>query len=177
MSQARRVQKIKGVLSAIDTYKWESFNDFLLAFYTSKDQDVRHQASRSIAYTPGQRFAPETILDIWLDRATSDTKHHLHRIITERAANIMIAESTRACRHDALQVPSSKINIPYLSTDFGLKHLAAMYQTLLPCLWLLLTMLMTASNDYETKTGREKENKDSRASSVSAICSSHAVFH
>jgi len=72
----------------------------------------------------------------------------------------MIAESTLACHREDLQVPSTKVTVPYLTTDFGLKRLAAIYQSLLPCLWLLLTALMTAVNDYETKTGREKQGKD-----------------
>jgi len=70
-SQAWRVEKIHRVTDALKTNGWRSVNDFLLAFYTSNDPIVSQQARRNLSYTAGQSFAPEKILDAWLDHGPS----------------------------------------------------------------------------------------------------------
>lgn len=170
MSQLRRVEKIQAVLQAVKDHNWRSLNDFLLAYYSSNDAEIAQQAGRNIAYTEGKRFAPEQIIDSWLDTAHGETKRQLEMMLTRKAAGILVEESSRACHKPALKLPASKVETSYLSTDFALSKLATIYQTMLPCLWLLLMTLLTAPNDYERKHGKEKKGKDTRFPPVSFSC-------
>ena len=49
---------------------------------------------------------------------------------------------------------------------FGLQKIKKIYNTLLPCLTLLLSTLLTAQNDYERKNGTEKIGKHDMATKV-----------
>jgi hypothetical protein len=141
----------------------------LLAFYTSHDPIVSQQARRNLSYTAGQSFAPEKILNAWLDHGPSgESQEQLHLAITRKAADIMVKETDKAYHQDELRISSSKLDIPYLTTEFGLKKMLVLYQTVLPCLWLLLSTILAAQNDYEKKTGREKEGKEEMIPRVSA---------
>lgn len=166
-TKERRVQKIKHVLSAVSQAKWSSFNEFLLAFYTSEDSDVARQAGTCLGYKEGQSYAPERLLETWLMKTTGETNAHLKEVIVRKAGDILVRESDRALRDPELRLPSTETTIPRLTTDFGLNRLTAIYQTLLPCMWMLLVTLMTATNTYEQKFHREKLNKDARAAQVS----------
>lgn len=168
MSQLRRVEKIQAVLQAVKDNNWRSLNEFLLAYYNSKDVNIAQQAGRNIAYTDKKRFAPEQLIDSWLSSSHGETKRQLELTITRKAAGILVQESTRACHEDRLKLTSSKVDTAYLSTDFALSKLANIYQTLLPCLWLLLMTLLSAPNEYERKKQREKRQKDTRFPPVSA---------
>ncbi|KIM71540.1 hypothetical protein PILCRDRAFT_16981 [Piloderma croceum F 1598] len=176
-SQARRVEKIHGVTDALKTNGWRSVNDFLLAFYTSNDPIVSQQAQRNLSYTAGQSFAPEKILDAWLDHGPSgESRDQLHLAITRKAAKIMIKETDKAYHQDELRISSSKLDIPYLTTEFGLKKMLVLYQTVLLCLWLLLSTILAAQNDYEKKTGREKEGKEEMIPRVTMVIISMLLF-
>jgi hypothetical protein len=160
-SQARQVEKIHGVTDVLKTNGWCSVNDFLLMFYTSNDPIVSQQAQRNLSYTAGQSFAPEKILNAWLDHGPlGESQDQLHLAITHKAANIMVKETDDAYHQDELHISSLKLNIPYLTTEFGLKKILVLYQTVLPCLWLLLLTILAAQNDYEKKMGREKGGKE-----------------
>ncbi|KAH9917480.1 uncharacterized protein B0H18DRAFT_958331 [Fomitopsis serialis] len=176
MSQLRRVEKIKTVLETIKEQRWTSVNDFLLAYYNSNDPDIAQQARRNIAYTDGKRFAPAQILDSWLESAHGETKHQLELMITHKAADILVKESTKACHDHKLKLASTKVDTAYLSTDFALSKLAAMYQAMLPCMWLLLMTVLTATNDYERKKKKEKRDKDSKIPPVIVIIISMLLF-
>ena len=47
------------------------------------------------------------------------------------------------------QHQDSGLNAELINSDFGLEKIRMTYNTLLPCLTLLLTILLTAQNDYE----------------------------
>jgi hypothetical protein len=78
-------------------------------------------------------------------------------------AQIMVNESTAAYHNKNLCLSSSRVNIPYLTTDFGLKKIQGIYMELLPCLSILLIMLLTAQNGYEKRKGSGKIGKEINA--------------
>lgn len=172
-SQEQRVQKIKHVLSAVSQARWGSFNEFLLAFYTSQDPEISRQAGTCLGYKEGQSYAPERLLDAWLKKTSGESRNHLEEVIVRKAGDVLVKESDRALRDPELRVPATEATIPRLTSDFGLKRVATIYQTLLPCMWLLLITLMTATNTYEQKFHREKLNKEVRATQV---CSSTVIL-
>ena len=168
-SQTRRVEKINGVLAAVKANNWTSLNDFLYAFYSSNDPDISRQAGTCIGYKEGRTYSPEKLLDIWMQRSTSDSKPHLKEVITKKAGAILVEESSKAISDPRLRVHSTGATIPRLTTDFGLGKLAEIYQSLLPCMWLLLSMVLMAENNYERKNHRPKQNKESRAFQASSV--------
>ena len=167
-SQAWWVEKIHGVTNALKTNRWHSVDDFLLVLYTSNDPIVSQQAQRNLSYLAGQSFAPEKILNAWLDHGPSgESQDQLHLSITCKAANVTVKETDNTYHQDELHISFLKLNIPYLTTEFGLKKILVLYQTVLPCLWLLLSTILAAQNDYEKQMGREKEGKEEMIPRVS----------
>ncbi|TFY56499.1 hypothetical protein EVJ58_g7606 [Rhodofomes roseus] len=116
-SRLQRVNKIRAVLQAVKENNWRSFNEFLLAFYTSQDEEIAKQAGRCIAHTDGKSFPPEQILDIWLATNNQDTKVALEQMVTRKAADVLVRESTRACHEDKLKLTSAKVDATYISTS------------------------------------------------------------
>jgi hypothetical protein len=172
MSHARRVEKIQNATQGIKDAGWGSMNQFLLAFYTSDNPEVLQQSRSSLSYTEGQAFAPEKILDAWLKNGpTGNSRDQLHLAITRKTAAIMVKETDKAYHRDELCISSSQLDIPYLTTEFGFKKMASMYQTIRPCLWLLLSTILATPNDYEKKQGKEKEGKEEM---IPRVC---IVFH
>ncbi|KAI0742044.1 hypothetical protein C8Q80DRAFT_1274366 [Daedaleopsis nitida] len=170
--QARRRDKIKNVLMAVRDNKWESFNDFLLAFYTSEDQAISRQANTSLGYKQGQTYA----LDIWVKNTHGESQQYLKQVITRKASEILISESDRALKEDSLHVSATGATIPRLTGDFGLSRLAELYRTLLPCMWLLLFALLTAENMYEWKSHRTKVNKETQAVQIVVVLISILLY-
>jgi hypothetical protein len=161
MSDARHVEKIQNATQGIKYVGWASMNQFLLAFYTSDNPEVLQQSRSSLSYTEGQAFALEKILDAWLKNGPTGNSHdQLQLTITQKTATIMIKETDKAYHWDELCISSSQLDIPYLTTECGLKKMASMYQTTLPCLWLLLSTILAAPNDYEKEQSKEKEGKE-----------------
>lgn len=63
------------------------------------------------------RYQPETI-----DQKPSQVaRDELNMTITRKAAEIMVKESTRAYHDPSLRLSLTGLDIPYLTTDFGLK--------------------------------------------------------
>ncbi|GJE88855.1 hypothetical protein PsYK624_049420 [Phanerochaete sordida] len=174
-SQEARTAKIKNVLCAISDNHWTSVTDFLLAFYASSDPEIHTKAARSLAYVNGRRFAQEALLEAWEEATPSKSKVHLRRVLAEKVGSFIIEESTAAIRNDSLHLPSQKLSIPFLTTEFALQPFASLFQTVLPCLWIILYMVITAPNDYERKRGVEKAEKGDAATRVVAVQSSPAV--
>ncbi|KAI0739876.1 hypothetical protein C8Q80DRAFT_1274908 [Daedaleopsis nitida] len=158
--QAARLRKLHTVTSAVSESGFRSVNDFLLAFYTSKNDDIIQQAHSNLRYSPCAAFGPEKI--------TGESRRQLHLAITRKAADIMVEESTKAYQHENLRISASGIDIPYLSTSFSLTAIWELYQTLLPCLCLLLHVLLSAPNHYERDHGVEKQGKGEMVVRVSA---------
>lgn len=78
----------------------------------------------------------------------------------------MVQESTKAYHDNGLRLSASGLNAELINSDFGLEKIRTTYNTLLPCLTLLLTILLTAQNDYERKRGVEKIGKHDMAAKV-----------
>jgi len=165
--------KVKSAVDSIRAAGWRSVNEFLEAFYSEPAY-----AAQSLRLQPGSRSAPSRLLDIWIEQVPSgEAKQELDMAITKKAAEIMIKESTTAYRDHRLQVSSSGLDIPYLTSDFGLKKMQDIYTALLPCLTFLLYALLTAQNDYERRKGKDKVGKDKMAWKVRSFGVCHAVAH
>jgi len=103
----------------------------------------------------------------WMKNVPSgDAREVLNLAITRKAAEIMVKESTRAYHDDFLHLSASGLTADFVGTDFGLEKIKNIYSTLLPCLTLLLSTLLTAQNDYEKKKGVEKIGKEVMAAKV-----------
>lgn len=166
--QAQRINKIKAVTKSVKEH-WPkgSFNDFLLAFYTSDDAAVSQHAAMTLRYDEGKDYSPAKILDAWFDRAPSQaSKEQLNKIIMKKAADIAIKESTKACKSKDLQVASADIDIDRLTSNTALHQIKNVYQAVLPCLWLFLFAILTADNNYEKKKRVQKKNKEQIAERV-----------
>jgi hypothetical protein len=78
-----------------------------------------------------------------------DAKDQLNLSITQKAAEIMVQESTKAYHDNGLRLSASELNAKLINSDFGLKNIRTTYDTLLPCLTLLLTLLLTAQGRHD----------------------------
>ncbi|KAI1791172.1 hypothetical protein LXA43DRAFT_1142675 [Ganoderma leucocontextum] len=170
-NQKQHVAKIDAVLTAISQNKWSSINEFLLAFYTCQDPKISTRARRSIAYTEKKVFPPRQIMDAWFScpNLRPKTKHELGLAVTEKAAAVMVEESSRACKEKSLQLSSTGVDIESLTVNLALRQLAETFQRLLPCLWLLLTTLLMATNTYERKNKKEKIGKADTATRICVV--------
>ena len=164
-------KKLQDATTYLKKAGWRSTNDFILDHYnapTSASQSLRLQRSKS--------YAPDDIMTAWLANVPSGSKKELHLSITRHAAQIMVNESTAAYHNKELCLSSSGLDIPYLTTDFGLKKIQDIYSQLLPCLSVLLITLLTAPNDYEKRKGVGKIGKDTNAARVSLYFKSRFLF-
>jgi hypothetical protein len=168
--QERRVDKLVQVTEAIRDAGWRSFNDFQLAFYTNDDPAVIQQARTSLRYISGKTFAPDVLLDAWLEHGPpGESRLELKKNLTRKAAAVLVTESTLACRSPDLRLPTTELDNKYLANNFALETLATLYLRILPCLWLLLHILLTAPNDYELKHKQVKKDKEEMSRRVSGI--------
>ena len=80
----------------------------------------------------------------------------------------MVHESTKAYHDNGLRLAasSSSFNAELINSEFGLAKLKKTYDSHLPCLTLLLSMLLTSQNDYERKNETEKIGKHDMAAKV-----------
>ncbi|KAJ2911518.1 hypothetical protein MD484_g8897, partial [Candolleomyces efflorescens] len=88
----------------------------------------------------------------------------------------MVDESTAGCRNKMLHLPSEKVTIPYLTSDFGLTKIQSIYSTVLPCLSMLLMALLTAENDSERRRKKAKVGKIDRAQAVIVVIISILLY-
>ncbi|TFY74571.1 hypothetical protein EWM64_g9441 [Hericium alpestre] len=172
-----QADKLQRTITSIKSNGWRSINDFLTAFYTSDDDTVKQVSNTNLRYKAGQTFAPDVLIDAWLTNGPKgESRKKLHETITRRAADVMIKESTRACNNPALKVSSSHVTVPYLTSEFGLNDVMSLYRTLLPCLWLFLSLLIMAPNTYEKSHHTEKLEKDVKASRIIVVIISMLLY-
>ena len=156
-------KRLQDAATYLKKASWRSTNDFILDHYNTPTS-----ASQSLRLQPqSMSYAPDDIMDAWLANVPPGSKKELHLSITRHAAQIMVNESTAAYHNKQLCLSSSGLDIPYLTTDFGLKKIQNVYSKLLPCLSVLLITLLTAPNDYEKRKGAGKIGKDTNAARVS----------
>lgn len=153
---------IKLVNNFVKASGWRSMNDFIVDFFNSSE------GAPSLRYIEGKTYGPARILNAWtISVPSNESRSALNESITKKAAEILVAESSAVIHNKTLQVSSSGLTIPFLTNNFGLTSIWAVYKTLLPCLILVLTTLLTALNNYERKHSREKFSKDDMARQVS----------
>lgn len=84
---------IKKATSFITSNGFRSTNDFIVGFYRSSE------GAASLRYYEGKAFALERVLDAWIDSMPSEAaRSKLHMVIAEKAADIMVKESSAAIR-------------------------------------------------------------------------------
>ncbi|KAF8979824.1 hypothetical protein BDQ17DRAFT_1439269 [Cyathus striatus] len=164
----------KKVEKGVDMLKqvgFQSGNEFVQAFYESESH-----ASQALHYQQDANYAPSAILNGWMCNVPKEALSHLNSAVTKAAIEIIIAESTIACKDNTLRLSSSGITVSYLTTDFGLNQIQTTYTKLLPCFSTLLLAVLTAKNKYEQQKGTEKLNKELKASQIVVVIISMCLF-
>jgi hypothetical protein len=122
-----------------------------------------------LAKGDGCRFAPEELIDLWFEHCPVNSRSYLEGVIIKRAGNIIIGETDKACRMDALCVPTTKIEADDLDEEFLLPKLEGVYRETLPYLWLLLNTIVTSWNRSEKQKQEPSTCKESRARFVELL--------
>ena len=92
--------------------------------------------------------------------------------LTQKVARIVVEESTKAYGHPDLHWPSTQAKTNDFHLDFTFTLMAAIYQSIMPCLWAILMALVMVENNYEWWQGQTKVGKELCASKVSLALSS-----
>lgn len=146
-SYKKKDPKLSSTVAKISSEGWKSTNEFIEAFFREPKF-----AAQSFRYQEGTKYFPVTVLDIMEKSIPSgEGVRAFSTAVSQKAASIMVEESTAAFRSDSLRVPANSVTIPHLTTKFGLGAILTLYRNTLPCLYTLLFALLTASNDYEKK--------------------------
>lgn len=165
-------QRVKAITALICSYGW-SLNDFLIAFYSSKDPSVARQRGSCLAKSDGARFAPEDLLNLWFKYCPLSSRGHLESAVMDRASKIIINEADKACNLDSLHIPMTQVEADDLDQEFLLAKLQTIYTETLPYLWLLLFTIITSWNRSEKKKGKPADCKEQRAIHVKHFATSH----
>lgn len=160
--------KVKAVTDLIASQKW-SFNDFLIAFYSSGDASIATQRGTCLTKRDGSRFTPEELLDLWLEHSPSRSRPYLKHIIVDRASRIIIKETNKACGLKSLCISATSVEADDLDEDFVLSRLEAEYTGALPQLWYFLTTIITSSNRSEQQKQQVAASKETRAAFVECL--------
>ncbi|CAA7263909.1 unnamed protein product [Cyclocybe aegerita] len=170
--QQSNKKKVKKGVTALKKAGWRTTNEFVIAFY-----GCSQQAAQSLRLQPNSTYAPASIMAAWAKNAPSvEASKELDLVTTKTAAEIMVKESTKAYHDPELRLSASGLDIPYLTTNFGLNKIQKTYSQLLPCLTLLLTTLLTAENDYERWKGSPKHRKQEMADKILVVIISMLLF-
>lgn len=167
-----KTRRVKEVTELIRSQKW-SFNNFLIAFYSSSDASIASQRGRCLTKVDGARFAPEELLDLWLDGCPSSSQGYLERVIVDRASRIIIKETDKACALKSLSVSTTSVKADDVDEHFLLSKLESVYTATLPCLWFLLNAIVASSNRSEQQKQEAAASKEMRARFVESMLSCH----
>ena len=160
-----KAHRVKEVTELIRSQNW-SFNDFLIAFYSSDDISIATQRGRCLTKSDGARFTPEELLDLWVDHCPAGSQPYLEHVIVDRASRIITKETDRACASKSLSVPTTSVTADDLDENFLLPKLEAEYIGILPHLWFLLNAVITSSNRSEQQKHQAAASKEVRAKFV-----------
>ena len=160
-----KTQRVKEIIAFIRSQNL-SLNEFLTAFYSSQDPSLSRQRGCSLTQSKGSRFTPEDLIDLWLTHCPPGGWSYLEGAIINRAGNIIIRETDKACKLDSLRVPTTKIEANDLDEGFLLAKLEGEYRETLPYLWMLLTIITTSWNRSEKWRDKPSASKESRAKFV-----------
>ncbi|KAF8995633.1 hypothetical protein BDQ17DRAFT_1430240 [Cyathus striatus] len=164
-------QKLTRAVKSLTGIGFRSPNEFVQAFYSSEKL-----ATQALRFREDASYAPSQILTAWLCNVPKDSHMNLNLAITQAASDIIIAESTKACRDTTLQFSSSGISVPYLATEFGLDKIQERYDTHFPCFSMILLAVLTARNDYEHWNNTDKIGKTVLANQVIVFIISMCLF-
>ncbi|KAF8156595.1 hypothetical protein B0H34DRAFT_675048 [Crassisporium funariophilum] len=113
----------------------------------------------------------------WIKNVPSgDARNQLNLIITQKAGEIMVQESTKAYNNNGLPLVSIRTQCRTPQLRIWLEKIRGTYNTLLPCLNLLLSTLLTAQNDYEKKKGVKNLGKHDMAGKIVFVIISMLLF-
>lgn len=163
-----KTQRVKEITAFIHS-KGFTLNEFLIAFYSSQDVSIKRQRGCSLTKREQYQFSPEELLDLWLKHCPSNSQGYLKSVVVDRAGEIIIKETSKACKLDSLRVPTTKIEADNLDKDFLLAKLEDVYKEALPSLWMLLNMIATSWNSLEKKKDEPSVLKESRAKFVGPL--------
>ncbi|KAF8995223.1 hypothetical protein BDQ17DRAFT_1430483 [Cyathus striatus] len=164
-------QKLTKAVKVLTGIGFRSPNKFVQAFYSSEKL-----ATQALRFREDASYAPSQILSAWIYNVPKDSCNTLNLAITKAAVDIIIEESTKACRDATLQLSSSGISVPYLTMEFGLDKIQEHYNTLFPCFNMILFAVLTARNDYERWNNTDKIGKEDLANQVIVVIISICLF-
>ena len=170
-----KTHRVKEVTELIRSQNW-SFNDFLIAFYSSDDTSIASQRGRCLTKVDGARFTPEELLDLWLANCPSGSQSYLEHVIVDRASRIIIKETNRACALKSLSVSTTSVKADDVDEHFLLSKLETVYTATLPCLWFLLNAIITSPNRSEQQKQEAAASKETRARFVESSLSFDLAF-
>lgn len=173
-SDDTKTRKVKEVTNLIRSQSW-SFNDFLIAFYSSSDTSIATQRGSCLAKSDGARFAPEELLGLWFDHCPSGSQQYLEHVIVDRASQIIVKETDKACALKSLRVSTTSVEADDLDEDFLLPKLEIEYTGTLPHLWYLLNTIIASSNRSEQQKQQVAASKEMRAIFVESSLSCSPV--
>jgi hypothetical protein len=157
---------VQGVLNALKPAGFRSINDFLLEYYLSDNEAIVELAQRLLQYRSNRhdRFFPRRLLPAIEARCSGDAATQFRVAMTKRVGEYVKGESNSAIRQPSLHLD---LNDHRLADETSLfDSLYSTYQAILPCLCLLLSILLTASNKYERDRKVEKVGKAETAARV-----------
>jgi hypothetical protein len=156
--------KVHDALIAIrDIGGFRSVNEFLVAFYSSENPIILDLARRSLQYREDHpnSFLPRRILPLWLKLSSITGENQIRVLLTEQVATSVKDECNRAIRINDLRLD---LEDDRLAAGLSiLSKLYNRYQELLPCLCLILSTTLLASNKYELSKKTAKQGKDETA--------------
>lgn len=162
--------RVKEVTELIRAQHW-SFNDFLIAFYSSSDSSIVTQRGRCLTKSDGARFAPEELVSLWLDHCPPSSRSSLEHVIIDHASRIVTKETDKACAVKSLCVSTTSVTDDDLDEGFLLSKLETEYRSTLPLLWLFLYMIITSPNRSEQQKQQPAASKETRAKFVECLLS------
>ena len=169
-SNDSKTHRVKAVTELIRSQRW-TFNDFLIAFYSSGDTSIATQRGRCLTNVDGAQFAPEELLDLWLKHCPLASQGYLEHVIVERTSHIITKETDKACALKSLHVSTTSVTADDLDEHFLLSKLETVYTTTLPLLWFLLNAIITSSNRSEQQKQQPAASKETRATFVESLLS------
>lgn len=155
-------EKLGKVIELIKLQNW-SFNEFLIAFYSSHNTDIAIRRGHCLTKGNEAQYAPEHLLDLWLEHCPTSSRGYLERTIVDRASHIAIKEADKACAMKSLSVAATLVTDKHLDQDFLLSKLQAEYLETLPLLWFFLYSIVVSANRSEQQKQQTADSKEDRA--------------
>jgi hypothetical protein len=165
LSNNSKARRVKEVIELICSQNW-SFNDFLIAFYSTDDTSIATQQGRCLTKSDRARFTPEELLGLWFEHCPPGSQGYLEHVVVDRASRVITKEADKACTSKSLCNPTTSVASDDLDENFLLSKLETEYPGTLPHLWSLLNTVITSSNWSEQQKQQAAASKEMRAKFV-----------